>query len=238
MPTLRRATTHSIIAVAAALTATLPVPVLAQETAGGQRFDWPSHNLDLYGSRYAAIDQIDTTNAGRLEPAWSVEMERDHVITQVTPVVVDGVLYSATRPAPPLPSTRRAASRSGRATSVPTRSRSASSVRAGRSSPPTPGPRRSAGSSTPFRSGRATRATTWRGRPGATACGREAASGRCRRSTRSWAWCTSTPATPRPTMTGRGTRKLWSWRASTTMYVRAAIWQLTHCAPLDPGSWK
>ena len=93
MPTLRRATTHSIIAVAAALTATLPVPVLAQETAGGQRFDWPSHNLDLYGSRYAAIDQIDTTNAGRLELAWSVEMERDHVITQVTPVVVDGVLY-------------------------------------------------------------------------------------------------------------------------------------------------
>ena len=69
------------------------VPVRGQSGVETGGFDWRSHNLDLYGSRYAPLDQIDTSNVGQLELAWSVTMERDHVITQVTPLVVDGVLY-------------------------------------------------------------------------------------------------------------------------------------------------
>ena len=83
----------TIAIIAAAMLPDAAAPAWAQDGAETERFDWPSHNLDLYGSRYAAIDQIDTSNAGRLELAWSVEMEREHVITQVTPIVVDGVLH-------------------------------------------------------------------------------------------------------------------------------------------------
>ena len=93
MPTMRMATGAVVLAAAAAAVTGAVVPAGAQEAGGAGRFDWPSHNLDLSGSRYAALDQIDASNVGRLELAWSVEMERDHVITQVTPLVVDGVLY-------------------------------------------------------------------------------------------------------------------------------------------------
>ena len=83
----------SAAAVAAAALPPAAAPARAQGGTDAGRFDWPSHNLDLGGGRYAAIDQIDASNVGRLELAWSVEMERGHVITQVTPLVVDGVLY-------------------------------------------------------------------------------------------------------------------------------------------------
>ena len=43
---------------------------LPRITAGGQA-DWPLHSLDVKGSRYAALDEIDTANVGRLELAWS-----------------------------------------------------------------------------------------------------------------------------------------------------------------------
>ena len=90
---MRVATTIIALAAAAAVVAAALGSAGAQDAGGTGRLDWPSHNLDLYGSRYAPLDQIDTSNVGRLELAWSVTMERDHVITQVTPLVVDGVLY-------------------------------------------------------------------------------------------------------------------------------------------------
>ena len=63
-----------------------------QITAGGQS-NWGLHNLDLRGSRYADIAEIDTSNVGRLELAWSFEAGAANSITQVTPLVVDGVMY-------------------------------------------------------------------------------------------------------------------------------------------------
>ena len=69
---------------------------LPQITAGGQS-NWGLHNLDLRGSRYADIAEIDTSNVGRLELAWSFEAGAANSITQVTPLVVDGVMYVNSR---------------------------------------------------------------------------------------------------------------------------------------------
>jgi len=63
-----------------------------QITTSGQT-NWPLHNLDIGGSRYADIDEINTSNASRLALAWSFEAGAANSITQVTPLVVDGVMY-------------------------------------------------------------------------------------------------------------------------------------------------
>jgi len=65
---------------------------LPQITAGGQA-DWPLHNFDITGSRYSSLDDINTSNVGRLALAWSFGVASGTSITQVTPVVVDGVMY-------------------------------------------------------------------------------------------------------------------------------------------------
>ena len=63
----------------------------AQEPHG--RGDWPSYNLDLAGGRYSELEAINTQNVGRLALAWSKRAEAENVITQVTPLVIDGVMY-------------------------------------------------------------------------------------------------------------------------------------------------
>ena len=40
-------------------------PTPAQSPAGSANVDWPLHNLDLRNSRYAALDEINTSNAAR-----------------------------------------------------------------------------------------------------------------------------------------------------------------------------
>ncbi len=65
---------------------------LPQLTAGG-RADWPLHNLDVEASRYSPLDEIDTTNVGGLELAWSFAPGAGPGIAQATPLVVDGVMY-------------------------------------------------------------------------------------------------------------------------------------------------
>ena len=61
-------------------------------SAGG-RTDWSSHNLDLYNSRYAELDQINTDNADRLRSTWSFDVPAGVDVSQVTPLVVDGMMY-------------------------------------------------------------------------------------------------------------------------------------------------
>ena len=63
-----------------------------QITTSGQT-NWPLHNLDIGGSRYADIDEINTSNASRMALAWSFEAGAANSITQVTPLVIDGVMY-------------------------------------------------------------------------------------------------------------------------------------------------
>ena len=65
---------------------------LPQITTGSQK-DWPLHNLDIHGSRYADLDEINTSTVGGLDVVWTFEAGAANSITQVTPLVVDGVMY-------------------------------------------------------------------------------------------------------------------------------------------------
>ena len=54
--------------------------------------DWPSYNGQLSGNRYSKLDQINKTNVGRLAPKWVFSLPNTAPL-QVTPVVVDGIMY-------------------------------------------------------------------------------------------------------------------------------------------------
>jgi PQQ-dependent dehydrogenase (methanol/ethanol family) len=68
-------------------------PVASTRAQGGVSGDWTSHNYDAYNSRFSPLDQINTSNASALTQQWSLEMAVTDVIGQLTPVVVDGVMY-------------------------------------------------------------------------------------------------------------------------------------------------
>jgi len=77
-------------------------PTRAQQPTAG---DWPSHNLDRRNSRYSPLDQITAANVAALTKQWSHQPASVDVkagagggitgsgIGQVTPLVVDGVMY-------------------------------------------------------------------------------------------------------------------------------------------------
>ena len=77
----------------------------AQEAGRSPGADWPTYNRDLAGTRYSPLVQIDTENVGSLREAWSYRFHHDDrivtgpdptdVFQQVTPIVVDGVMYLA-----------------------------------------------------------------------------------------------------------------------------------------------
>ncbi len=79
--------------------------VLAQEPERSAAADWPTYNRDLAGTRYSPLDQIDTGNVGSLEEVWSFRFHPEdgfiegpspaELFQQVTPIVVDGVMYLA-----------------------------------------------------------------------------------------------------------------------------------------------
>src|SRR5215208_7337746 len=69
-------------------------PSGAQAPSGAAvNVDWPLHNLDVRNSRYAALDEINTTNVARLAVKWSYDAGAVDNIGRNTPLVVDGVLY-------------------------------------------------------------------------------------------------------------------------------------------------
>ena len=77
----------------------------AQESGRHPGADWPTYNRDLAGTRYSPLTQINAANVGDLEEAWSYRFHHDDrivtgpdptdVFQQVTPIVVDGVMYLA-----------------------------------------------------------------------------------------------------------------------------------------------
>ena len=81
----------TVFGLATTVAVVMMMPLRAQEIEG--QADWPSYNLDLAGSRYAELDAINTANVNRLELIWSLKTEAENVITQVTPLVVSGVMY-------------------------------------------------------------------------------------------------------------------------------------------------
>jgi len=54
--------------------------------------DWPSYNGGTSGSRYSPLAQITTRNVARVVPKWIFSIANTSRL-QVTPVVVDGVMY-------------------------------------------------------------------------------------------------------------------------------------------------
>ena len=59
----------------------------------GPTFNWASHNLDLRNSRYAPLDEVNTTNVSRLGVKWTFDAPASDNISRGTPLVVDGVMY-------------------------------------------------------------------------------------------------------------------------------------------------
>jgi PQQ-dependent dehydrogenase (methanol/ethanol family) len=58
------------------------------------RVNWPLHNLDLAGSRFSTMAQINTSNVKSLTPRWLFQHGViDGVSNQTTPVIVDGLMY-------------------------------------------------------------------------------------------------------------------------------------------------
>ena len=68
--------------------------LVAQGPGSAKTVNWPLHNLDLAGSRYSALDQINPSNVKSLTPRFLFQYGViDGVSNQTTPVVVDGVMY-------------------------------------------------------------------------------------------------------------------------------------------------
>ncbi|HKB11218.1 MAG TPA: PQQ-binding-like beta-propeller repeat protein [Vicinamibacterales bacterium] len=57
--------------------------------------DWPGYNGQTNGSRYSPLSQITTRNVARTVPKWIFSVPNTSRL-QVTPVVVDGVMYVTT----------------------------------------------------------------------------------------------------------------------------------------------
>jgi alcohol dehydrogenase (cytochrome c) len=80
------------ILVAAALL--LTVSASAQRSPARQAVDWALHNLDLAGTRFSTLDQVNKSNVKSLTPRWLFQTGViDGVSNQTTPIVVDGTMY-------------------------------------------------------------------------------------------------------------------------------------------------
>ena len=55
------------------------------------RGEWPTYNGNLNGNRHSGLDQINTSNAARLQAAWS--WSNSYQGLETTPLVSEGVLY-------------------------------------------------------------------------------------------------------------------------------------------------
>src|SRR5262249_8669299 len=53
--------------------------------------DWPSYHGTVGGNRYSALDLVTPSNVNRLALQWVFPV--NHFVLELTPVVVDGVMY-------------------------------------------------------------------------------------------------------------------------------------------------
>ena len=82
------------VVAAAVVLASYSPRVDAQRPGSATDGNWPLHNLDLAGSRFSTLDQINTKNVKALVPRWLFQYGIiDGVSNQTTPVIVDGVMY-------------------------------------------------------------------------------------------------------------------------------------------------
>ena len=55
--------------------------------------EWPTYHGHLSGNRHSPLDEITTANVSRLAPAWTFPVPGAQGALQVTPVVVEGLMY-------------------------------------------------------------------------------------------------------------------------------------------------
>jgi quinohemoprotein ethanol dehydrogenase len=90
----KSSTALSAVAIAAVLASTPAPRGEAQRPGAPASVNWPLHNLDLAGSRFSPLDQINTSNVKSLVPRWLFQHGViDGVSNQTTPVIVDGTMY-------------------------------------------------------------------------------------------------------------------------------------------------
>jgi glucose dehydrogenase len=80
--------TRLSVALLALLTASL-VPVDAQQPPPGR--DWPMRDRDAAATRFSPLTQITPANVGGLQKVWTFDAEGGNL--QLTPLVIDGVMY-------------------------------------------------------------------------------------------------------------------------------------------------
>ncbi len=73
----------------------LPGAVSFEQIANPKPGEWPTYHGVLTGDRHSQLDQIDASNVANLAAQWSF-MIGDSRKLEVTPVVVDGVMYVTT----------------------------------------------------------------------------------------------------------------------------------------------
>jgi alcohol dehydrogenase (cytochrome c) len=91
METLRRRTAVALVPSNAIAVEPLQFARIARPRAG----EWPTYNGQLSGNRHSSLSQITTANVGRLAPRWMFTMPNARRL-EVTPGVVDGVMYVTT----------------------------------------------------------------------------------------------------------------------------------------------
>jgi quinoprotein glucose dehydrogenase len=68
--------------------------LVAQGRGSAASVDWALHNLDLSGSRYSPLTQINRSNVKSLVPRWLFQHGViDGVSNQTTPIIVNGTMY-------------------------------------------------------------------------------------------------------------------------------------------------
>jgi PQQ-dependent dehydrogenase (methanol/ethanol family) len=55
--------------------------------------EWPTYHGHLSGNRHSPLDQINASNVSRLAPSWTFPVPGTRGALQVTPIVVDGLMY-------------------------------------------------------------------------------------------------------------------------------------------------
>lgn len=88
---------HHMAVVALAAFSAVTGAALAPAGAQPTEPDWVSQNLNLDNNRFAPFDGINSTNVSQLTERWSYQVEAADNIAQVTPLVVDGVMYFHSR---------------------------------------------------------------------------------------------------------------------------------------------
>src|SRR5690348_4210851 len=80
------------------LAALYAVVVAAAPAQTSRDTEWPTYGADLANTRYRPLDQINASNFGQLELAWSFKTDnlgtRPEYKLEGTPLMVNGVLYA------------------------------------------------------------------------------------------------------------------------------------------------